>query len=293
MAAYAARAGLKCLVLVPQDKISVGKLSQTLEYGAIVCQLPTDFDGCLKILNEVVQQASIYLVNSANPYRLEGQKTAALEMLEQLGWNVPEHVIVPGGNLGNSSAIGKGLLELHELGFIPHLPKLSVIQAEGSRALVRTMQETNGESLVSVKAETLATAIRIGSPVSWRKAVNVLRTTGGACEYVSEQEIAAAKAQIGTEGLGCEPASAVTLAGLYKLCKQGFIKSNETVVMMLTGHVLKDADYILRFHSGQLLSEASEAMKSFCNPPVKADANPKSVLEVLDRFANQASGARA
>jgi threonine synthase len=293
MAAYAARAGLKCLVLVPQDKISVGKLSQTLEYGAIVCQLPTDFDGCLQILSEVVQQASIYLVNSANPYRLEGQKTAAIEMLEQLGWSVPDHVIVPGGNLGNSSAIGKGLLELHELGFIPHLPKVSVIQAEGSRALVRTMQERNGESLVSVKAETLATAIRIGSPVSWRKAVNVLRATSGACEYVTEQEIAAAKAQIGAEGIGCEPASAVTLAGLYKLRKQDFVKSGETVVLMLTGHVLKDADYIIRFHSGQLLPEASEAMKSFCNPPVKADANPKSVLEVLDRFAHQPTGALA
>jgi threonine synthase len=291
MAAYAARAGLKCLVLVPQDKISVGKLSQTLEYGAVVCQLPTDFDGCLSILGEVVQQASIYLVNSANPYRLEGQKTAAIEMLEQLGWAVPDHVIVPGGNLGNSSAIGKALLELHELGFISSLPKVSVIQAEGSRALVRTMRETNGESLVSVKAETLATAIRIGSPVSWRKAVNVLRSTGGACEYVSEQEIAAAKAQLGAEGIGCEPASAVTLAGLYNLCKQGFIKPSETVVMMLTGHVLKDADYVIRFHSGQLLPEASEAMKSFCNPPIKADANPKSVIEVLERFTNERTGA--
>jgi threonine synthase len=155
------------------------------------------------------------------------------------------------------------------------------------------MLETKGESLVSVKAETLATAIRIGSPVSWRKAVKVLRATGGACEYVTEQEIAAAKAQIGAEGIGCEPASAVTLAGLYKLRKQDFVKSGETVVMMLTGHVLKDADYIIRFHSGQLLPEASEAMRSRCNPPVKADADPKSVLEVLERFTHQPTGALA
>ena len=121
--------------------------------------------------------------------------------------------------------------------------------------------------------------------------MNVLRSTGGACEYVTEQEIAAAKAQLGAEGIGCEPASAVTLAGLYKLCKQGFVKPGETVVMMLTGHVLKDADYTIRFHSGQLLPEASEAMKSFCNPPIKADANPKSVIEVLERFTSERSGA--
>ena len=291
MAAYAARAGLKCLVLVPQGKISTGKLSQTLEYGAVVCQLPTDFDGCLRILTEVVQEAPVYLVNSANPYRIEGQKTAAIELLEQLGWEPLDHVIVPGGNLGNSSAIGKALLELHELGFIPKLPKVSIIQAEGSRALVRTMQETNGESLVSVKAETLATAIRIGSPVSWRKAVNVLRATGGACEFVSEQEIAAAKAQLGAEGIGCEPASAVTLAGLYNLAKRNFVQPNENAVLMLTGHLLKDADYTLRFHSGELLPDATEAMKSFSNPPVRAEARAKSVLEVLERFTHAPAGA--
>ena len=292
-AAYAARAGLKCLVLVPQDKISTGKLSQTLEYGAVVCQLPTDFDACLQILTEVVRQAPVYLVNSANPYRIEGQKTAAIEMLEQLGWEPPDHVIVPGGNLGNSSAIGKALLELHELGFIPKLPKVSIIQAEGARALVRTLQETNGESLVSVKAETLATAIRIGSPVSWRKAVSVLRSTGGACEYVSEQEIAAAKAQLGAEGIGCEPASAVTLAGLYNLRKKNFIQPSETVVLMLTGHVLKDADYAMRFHSGELLPEYSQAMKSFSNPSVQAEACAQSVLEVLERFTSAPAGAPA
>ena len=293
MAAYAARAGLQCLVLVPQDKISTGKLSQTLEYGAIVCQLRTDFDGCLQILTEVVQQAPIYLVNSANPYRLEGQKTAAIEMLEQLGWEPPDHVIVPGGNLGNSSAIGKALLELHELGFIAKLPKVSIIQAEGSRALVRTMQETNGESLVSVKAETLATAIRIGSPVSWRKAVNVLRATGGACEFVSEHEIAAAKAQLGAEGIGCEPASAVTLAGLYNLSKRGFVQPKESAVLMLTGHLLKDADYTIRFHSGELLPDAAQEVKSFRNPSVQAETSVKSVLEVLERFTNAPAGAPA
>jgi len=186
MAAYAARGGMRSLVLVPEGKISRSKLSQALDYGAVTCQLRTDFDGCLRLLQELVLRAPVYQLNSINPFRLEGQKTLALELMEQLDWQPPDHIIVPGGNLGNSSAIGKALLEMRDLGLIPRLPKLSVIQAEGANALVRTLREASGKRLVSVQAETRATAIRIGNPASWKKAVHVLEATGGACEQVTE-----------------------------------------------------------------------------------------------------------
>src|SRR2546426_6949265 len=157
MAAYAARGGMRSLVLIPEGQISWGKLSQALDYGALTCQLKTDFDGCVQVLNEVVQRMPIYLLNSVNPYRLEGQKTSALELLEQFDWQVPEHVIVPGGNLANSSALGKAFLEMKDLGLISTLPRISIIQAEGANPLVRTFRETGGRELFRVQAETMAT----------------------------------------------------------------------------------------------------------------------------------------
>src|SRR5579862_4733000 len=291
MAAYAARGGMRSLVLVPEGKISWSKLSQALDYGAFTCQLKTDFDGCLQLLQELVRQAPVYQLNSINPFRLEGQKTAAFELLEQLAWETPDHIIVPGGNLGNSSAIGKALREMGEAGLIHRLPKLSVIQAEGANALVRTMRETSGKKLISVHAETRATAIRIGSPASWQKAVKVLRETGGTCESVSEAEIALAKAEIGAEGIGCEPASAVTLAGLKKLLAQGFVKPHETVVLILTGNLLKDPDFTMEFHRGELFAddEASgdAAMKAevrqLQRPPVVLDATLDAVMRTLEQ----------
>src|SRR5580700_5353034 len=164
MAAYAARGGLRSLVLIPDGQISWSKLSQALDYGAITCQLRTDFDGCLRLLQQLVLRAPVYQLNSINPFRLEGQKTLALELLEQLDWQPPDHIIVPGGNLGNSSAIGKALLEMRDLHLISRMPKLSVIQAEGANALVRTWREAGGKRLVTVLAETRASAIRIGNP---------------------------------------------------------------------------------------------------------------------------------
>ena len=193
MAAFAARGGLRSLVLVPEGKISWSKLSQALDYGAVTCQLRTDFDGCLRLLQELVLQAPVYQLNSINPFRLEGQKTLALELLEQFDWEAPDHIIVPGGNLGNSSAIGKALVEMRELGLVSRMPKLSVIQAEGANALVRTLREAAGKRLISVYAETRATAIRIGNPASWKKAVHVLEATEGACEQVTETRNRAGK----------------------------------------------------------------------------------------------------
>ena len=283
MAAYAARGGMRSLVLVPEGKISWSKLSQALDYGAVTCQLRTDFDGCLKLLQELVKRAPVYQLNSINPFRLEGQKTLAIELMEQFEWQPPDHIIVPGGNLGNSSAIGKALLEMKSLGLIPRLPKLSVIQAEGANALVRTLRETSGKQLISVPAETRATAIRIGNPASWKKAVRVLEATGGACEEVSEVEIAQAKAEIGVEGIGCEPASAVTLAGLKKLMAQGFVKPDETVVLVLTGNLLKDPDYTIELHRGDLFGdERDRELKSSRRPPIVLDASLDAVMRTLE-----------
>lgn len=288
MAAYAARGGMRSLVLVPEGKISWSKLSQALDYGAVTCQLRTDFDGCLRLLQELVRRAPVYQLNSINPFRLEGQKTLALELLEQLDWNPPDHIIVPGGNLGNSSAIGKALVEMRDLGLIPRLPKLSVIQAEGANALVRTLREAAGKRLISVAAETRATAIRIGNPASWKKAAKVLEATDGACEQVSEVEIAQAKAEIGAEGIGCEPASAVTLAGLKKLVKQGFVHPDETVVLVLTGNLLKDPDFTIDFHRGELFKGTSDegataGLNALRRPPIVLDATLDAVLRTLDQ----------
>jgi threonine synthase len=286
MAAYAARGGMRSLVLIPEGKVSWGKLSQALDYGAVTCQLKTDFDGCMRLLNEVVQRMPVYLLNSVNPYRLEGQKTAAIELMEQFDWQTPDHVIVPGGNLGNSSALGKAFLEMKQLGFISTLPKISIIQAAGANPLVRTMRENGGKQLISVQAETAASAIRIGSPASWKKAVGVMQATGGAVEQVSEVEIALAKAEIGADGIGCEPASAVTLAGLKKLVKQGFVRSGESVVLILTGHLLKDPEFTLKFHRGDLFAGTeSEIEADILRPqqraPIVLDATIDAVIQIL------------
>jgi threonine synthase len=291
MAAYAARAGLRCLVLIPEGKIAWGKLSQAMDYGALTCQLKADFDGCLRILTEIVRSNPIYLLNSVNPYRLEGQKTPAFEIAEAFDWNVPDHLIVPGGNLGNSSALGKGFREMHELGLVARLPRISVIQAAGANPLVRSLAENHGTALEPVEAHTRATAIRIGNPASWRKAARVIQDTGGWCLDVTEAEIAIAKAEIGAEGLGCEPASAVSLAGLKKLRARGDIGSGETVVLVLTGHTLKDADYTIDFHRGTLLRDEESAgveqeIAALRRDAVTVDATPAAVLAAMkDRTA--------
>jgi threonine synthase len=296
MAAYAARAGLKSLVLIPEGKIAWGKLSQSMDYGSTTVQLRTDFDGCVRVLNEIVARAPVYLLNSVNPYRLEGQKTPAFEMLEQMDWQVPHHLVVPGGNLANCSALGKGFAEMKHLGFIPRVPKISVIQAEGADPLYRMLQSGSKE-LEPVVAETRASAIRIGNPASWKKAVRVIETTGGFCEEVSEQEIALAKAEIGAEGIGCEPASAVTYAGLKKLVGDGRVGREETVVLLLTGHTLKDPEYTIAYHRGELLREDELAAATpaelaahgrLRHEPVVLDASADAVLGLFDALGGTA-----
>jgi threonine synthase len=291
MAAYAARAGLRSMVLIPEGKIAWGKLSQSMDYGSTTVQLRTDFDGCVKVLGEIVQRAPVYLLNSVNPYRLEGQKTPAFEILEQCDWQVPHHIIVPGGNLANCSALGKGFAEMLHLGFIHRVPKISVIQAEGANPLYQSLQANGGVSLEPVTANTRASAIQIGNPASWKKAVRILASTGGWCEQVSEREIALAKAQIGAEGIGCEPASAVTLAGLKKLVANGRVGKEETAVLLLTGHTLKDSEYTIKYHRGELLTEAEMAGADveelalharLRHEPIVLDANADAVLHAIE-----------
>jgi len=291
MAAYAARAGLRSLVLIPEGKIAWGKLSQAMDYGAVTCQLKTDFDGCVRVLTEIVREAPIYLLNSVNPYRLEGQKTPAIEIAEALDWNVPDHLIVPGGNLANSSALGKGFLEMRELGLISRMPRITVVQAEGANPLVRSLKESRGTEMQPVEAHTRATAIRIGNPASWRKAARVVQSSDGWVLDVNEAEIAIAKAELGAEGLGCEPASAVTLAGLKKLRALGAVGDSETVVLVLTGHTLKDADYTIDFHRGTLLREEETAgyekqIASLRREARSVDATPAAVLAAMKEAAS-------
>jgi len=286
MAAYAARAAMRCLVLIPEGKIAWGKLSQAMDYGALTCQLRTDFDGCVKVLAEIVERFPVYLLNSVNPYRLEGQKTPALEIAEELEWNVPDHLIVPGGNLANCSALGKGFQEMKRLGLTAAMPRISVIQAEGANPLYR-MMASGAEFLTPVHADTRATAIRIGNPASWRKAARILRQTNGYCEQVTEAEIAIAKAEIGREGVGCEPASAVTLAGLKKLVANGRVKPDENVVLLLTGHALKDSEYTIGFHRGSLLTETESQGHEAEMAPLRSempvlDASADAVLRELE-----------
>ena len=287
MAAYAARARMNSLVLLPEGKISWSKLSQAIDHGAVTCQLKTDFDGCVRVLAEVVRRAPVYLLNSVNPYRLEGQKTPALEIAEEFDWQVPDHVIVPGGNLGNSSALGKGFLEMMHLGLSNKVPKITVVQAEGANPLYLSLLHCDGREIQPVEANTRATAIRIGNPASWRKAARVIHQTGGYCEQVSEAEIALAKAEIGQEGIGCEPASAVTLAGLKRLVRQGKIDRSESVVLLLTGHTLKDSEYTIDFHRDKLLTREESAglereLSEKRHATLSLEASSDAVLRVLE-----------
>ncbi|HEY0786928.1 MAG TPA: threonine synthase [Acidobacteriaceae bacterium] len=291
MAAYAARAGMRSLVLIPEGKIAWGKLSQSMDYGALTLQMRTDFDGCVRTLGEVVRRAPVFLLNSVNPYRLEGQKTPAFEIAEAMDWAVPDHLIVPGGNLANCSALGKGFVELRALGLTERVPRISVIQAEGANPLYQMIAD-GADELTPVAAETRASAIRIGNPASWRKALRILETTGGCCEQVSEAEIALAKAEIGAEGIGCEPASAVTLAGLKKLLARGAVTRDQTVVLFLTGHTLKDSEYTIQYHRGQLLGAGeqgalAQAIAATQRDTVLLNADAGEVLGALELFQQQ------
>ncbi|HEX2095003.1 MAG TPA: threonine synthase [Longimicrobiaceae bacterium] len=265
MAAYAAAAGMEALVFIPEGKIAYGKLAQALAYGARTVQVEGDFDDAMREVEAVCAREGIYLLNSVNPFRIEGQKAIGFELLDDLGWEVPDWIVLPGGNLGNSAALYKGLYELHALGVIPRLPRIAVVQAEGASPLYDAWR-SGAELVPTPRAETLATAIRIGNPVSWRKSLRGVLATEGVVERVTDQEIMDAKAQVDAAGIGAEPASCASVAGIRKLVAAGTIRPDERVCAILTGHLLKDPEVVIRYHRGEL-----EGIRStFANSPVRS-----------------------
>ena len=281
MAAYASAGGLQPIIFIPHGNISYGKLAQALEYGARTLQVDANFDQILALVRVLAERLGIYLLNSINPFRIEGQKSIVIEMMDQRDWNPPDWIVLPGGNLGNVSAFGKALRELVALGLIPRSPKLAVIQAEGSAPFYTFMHE-RGEFRAVGHPETLATAIKIGDPVSWPKALHEISTAGGVVEKVTEQEIADAKAVIGRAGIGCEPASAATLAGIRKLTAAGTIARDADVVAILTGNVLKDPDYVYRYHTGKLTAPSGEAIvPTFGNAPELVPNDADAIARLL------------
>lgn len=298
LAAYAARAHLQCAILVPRGQVSHAKLAQSLDYGAAVLELDGNFDDAMRVIRELAEDESIYLVNSINPFRIEGQKTVAAELLHQREWRVPDHVVMPGGNLGNSSALGKGFKELKDLGLIDRLPRLSVVQAEGA-APFASLFGSESDALTPIEnPQTLATAIKIGAPVSWKKALRAVLESGGSVLSVSEQEIADAKAIIGRDGVGCEPASATTVAGIKRLVASWVIGSDDDVVAVLTGHILKDTDYAINYHQEKLYThdrapdktkEQRRLAGTYSNPPARVKATKTAILEGLRRHEQEHS----
>ncbi|MFL6213382.1 MAG: threonine synthase [Blastocatellia bacterium] len=287
MAAYAARAGMRALVFIPAGQVAYGKLSQALEYGATVVEIEGNFDDAMRLVREIAEETDIYLLNSINPFRLEGQKAIAIELIEQCAWQPPDWIVLPGGNLGNSSAFGKAIDELVTLGFINRAPRLAVIQAEGASPFYELFASVDRLSFqAQPQPATLATAIRIGNPVSWKKALRAVRQTEGVVERVSEQEIADAKAMIGRDGIGCEPASAATLAGIKKLVTAGVIKATDAVAAVLTGNLLKDPTYTVAYHTDKLSIDGASGPQtissSFANRPVRVAADKQQIKRLLN-----------
>ena len=249
LAAYASLAGIPGLVLVPAGQVAMGKLAQTLAYGARTLLVRGDFDDCLRLVRDGADQLGIHLVNSINPFRIEGQKSVGFEILQQLGWDAPDWIVLPAGNLGNTSALGAALRDAYRLGLIDRLPRIASVQAAGAAPFARGFREGFAEQH-RVRAETVATAIRIGDPASWDRAVRVIHETDGVVLDVSDERILEAKAVIDGAGIGCEPASAASVAGVRRLVSDGVIEPGARVVAILTGHVLKDPGILLQQHEG-------------------------------------------
>ena len=276
LAAYAAQAGLQALVFVPAGQVALGKLAQSLAYGARTLLVRGDFDACLALVQEASTRLGIYLLNSINPFRVEGQKTIVLELLEQLGWDSPDWIVLPAGNLGNTAAFGKALREAFDLGLIAKVPRIAAVQAEGASPFAQSFR-THFATRYTVKAETIATAIKIGDPASFDRAVEAIRYSNGVVTSVTDDEILDAKAVIDSAGVGCEPASAASLAGVRRLVREHVIQSTDRIVAVLTGHVLKDPGALLRYH--QEMSPAPQ----YANPPVEIDPTIEAVERVLER----------
>ena len=275
LAAYAALGGLPALVLVPAGQVSLGKLAQTLAYGARTLLVRGDFDDCLRLARAASDTLGVYLANSINPFRIAGQKTIVLEMLQQLGWQAPDWIVLPAGNLGNTAAFGAALREARELGLINRMPRLAAVQASGAAPFAASFRDEFRERHV-VRAETIATAIRIGDPASHDRAVRAIRETAGIVIDLSDSEILDAKAVVDSAGVGCEPASAASVAGSRALAARGVIRRGDTVVAVLTGHILKDPGILLQYHRD------TDPAPPFANRPIEIDADLAAVKQVLD-----------
>jgi threonine synthase len=292
MSLYAHSCGLKCTVLIGSGRIAFGKLSQAMDFGAHTIQILGDFDDCMRQVQAVCTKLGIYLVNSMNPFRLEGQKTIMLRIIEQLGWDVPDWIIVPGGNLGNSSAFGKMFSELKQLGLIERIPRLAIINATGADTLTdlfnnkklnwnagRVDQSIIDDFYADLTARnfsphTCASAIEISRPVNLKKCLRALDICNGVVLAVTDEEIVDAKAQVGKYGLGCEPASAATIAGLKHLRADGIIEADERVACVLTGHALKDPNVTVNYHK--------ENQGPFSNPPAEAPNDLKEIIKLIN-----------
>ena len=285
MSAYASLANIEGIIFFENKNVALGKLSQAIAYGATAIQINADFDRNLELVREVSEALGIYVLNSINPFRLEGQKSIIFEVIQQLYWQPPDWIVVPGGNLGNSSSFGKALSELYALNLIDKVPRIAIIQAEGASPLYNSYDpntdfndyERGIDELEPMKADTIATAIKIGNPVNFPKAVRTLRQTNGVVETVSDQEIMDAKALIDGRGIGCEPASACSLAGARKLATNGIIRPDETVVGILTGHLLKDPDATIGYHQNRL----DNIIARYPNRLHQAEANVEEITRIL------------
>jgi len=266
LAAYAAKAGLKCAVFLPSGKVAAGKLAQAMFFGAKVVSIDGNFDDALRIARDLSEERYLYLLNSINPYRPEGQKSVLFEIMDQLSYDVPDRIVLPVGNAANIWAVYKAITELKEIGWISKIPMLTGIQAAGSMPVARAFSEGKEDFIPEEHPETVATAIRIGNPVSGRKALKAIYDTGGYASYVTDDEILDAQRLLGRkEGIGVEPASAASVAGVRKLLAEGVIDKDERVVCICTGNALKDPDTII----------------SYSEKPVKAPNDTVSVKRIL------------
>lgn len=266
LAAYAARAGLRCAVFLPEGKVALGKLAQAMFHGAEVFSINGNFDEALEAMTQLAKEKHLYLLNSINPFRLEGQKTIGYEIVRDLGWESPDRIILPVGNAGNISAIWKGVTEFHNAGFMKDLPMMTGIQAEGACPIANAYNDQTMDMTPVENPETIATAIRIGAPVSSIKALRAIYDSNGLAETVTDEEILDAQKLLArTEGIGVEPASAASIAGLKKLVAQGDIDKGERVVCVVTGHLLKDPNTAI----------------DACVEPVKVDADINKIKEIL------------
>ncbi len=279
LAAYCAAAGLQAVILLPRGKISTAQLIQPIANGALVLVLDTDFDGCMQVVQDVTTDPSIYLANSMNPLRIEGQKTVAIEIAQQLGWTVPDWVVIPSGNLGNASALARGFLMLRDLGLVDRVPRIACAQSERANPLYRSFLRGFDAFEPQQARPTSATAIQIGAPVSFERAVRALRAVNGVVEQASEDELADAAARSDLRGLYACPQTAVALAALAKLVRSGVILPEHQVVVVSTAHGLKFTDFKVRYHEGEL----PDVISRHANPPVHVTASAAAVSQAIER----------